>query len=302
MSWCWLMLLLIPLGHAQTLTVPAGLDAYLPVPENNPLTEDKVALGKSLFFDKRLSLDESLSCATCHDPQMAFSDRNARSKGVGGRTGERRTPRIVNRVYGTSFFWDGRVARLEDQVLEPLLNPNEMGMTLDLLPVRVGLSVSRIRLALASYVRTILSGDSPYDRYLAGDRAALSEQQLAGLRLFRGKAGCTACHLGPNFTDEKFHNTGIGWPADEGRYRATKAAEDRGAFKTPTLRDCARTPPYMHDGSLKSLEDVIEFYAKGGNANPRLDPEIRELRLRPDEKQALAAFLEALNGKIRDGW
>jgi cytochrome c peroxidase len=129
----------------------------------------------------------------------------------------------------------------------------------------------------------------------------LTAQQRAGLRLFRGKAGCAVCHVGPNLTDERFHNTGVGWPADEGRFAETRRGPDRGAFKTPSLREAARTPPYMHDGSLKSLEEVIDFYDKGGKPNPCLDPEIHALNLEPTEKAALAAFLQALNGTVRDG-
>jgi cytochrome c peroxidase len=210
-------------------------------------------------------------------------------------------PRIVNRGYGKSFFWDGRAASLEEQVLQPIQNPKEMDLTLPEVKERTGLPVETVQQALATYVRTILSGDAPYDRYLAGDREALTPEQRAGLRLFRGKAGCTACHLGPNFTDERFHNTGVGWPRDEGRYAVTRAERDRGAFKTPSLREAARAAPYMHDGSLKTLEDVIDFYDQGGKPNPALDPEIRELKLTAEEKAALAAFLRALNGTVRDG-
>lgn len=271
---------------ADGLTIPAGLDAYLPVPDSNPLTREKVALGKKLFFDTRLSRDGSMSCATCHDPKLAFTDARPLGVGVEGRIGDRRVPRIVNRGYGKSFFWDGRAATLEDQVLQPVSNPKEMDLAREEIAGRTGLTAEAVSQALASYVRTILSGDSPYDRYLQGDRDALTVEQRAGLRLFRGRAGCTACHLGPNFTDERLHNTGIG---------------DRGRFKTPSLREAARTPPYMHDGSLKTIEEVIDFYDKGGKANPSLDPEMRELHLTAEEKGALAAFLRALNGVVRDG-
>lgn len=274
---------------ADGLTIPAGLDAYLPVPDANPLTREKVALGKKLFFDPKLSRDGSMSCATCHDPKLAFTDARPLGIGVGGQVGDRRVPRIVNRGYGKSFFWDGRVQTLEEQVLQPILNPKEMDLTRDEITKRTGLAAEVVSHSLASYVRTIFSGDSPYDRYLQGNRDALTAEQRAGLRLFRSKAGCTACHLGPNFTDERLHNTGAGWPAD------------RGAFKTPSLREVARTPPYMHNGSLKTIEEVIDFYDKGGKANPALDPEMRELDLTAEEKKALAAFLQTLNGTVRDG-
>lgn len=289
------------LAAAGKLVIPAGLDAYLPVPEQNPITPEKVELGKKLFFDVRLSRDNTVACATCHNPKMGFTDDRPVSVGVAGRTGDRRVPRIVNRGYGKSFFWDGRAATLEDQVVQPLQNPKEMDLPLAEVTFRTGLPLEQVQQALAGYVRTILSGDAPYDRYLGGDRDALTTEQRLGLRLFRGKAGCTSCHLGPNLTDERFHNTGIAWPRDEGRYTVTKNDRDRGAFKTPSLREAARTPPYMHDGSLKTMEAVIDFYDQGGKPNPALDAEIRELRLSAEEKAALAAFLRALNGTVRDG-
>lgn len=293
----WLCVLLL----AQIVPSPPGLDAFLPVPESNPLTIEKIKLGRQLFFDKRLSRDRSMSCASCHDPKLGFGDSRKLAVGVGGRTGTRRAPRIVNRVYGSSFFWDGRATTLEFQVLQPISDPNEMDLDLAEAESRVGLDSAALRDALASYVRTILSGDAPYDRYLQGDRAALTGQQRLGLKLFTGKAGCASCHVGPNLTDERFHNTGIGLPADQGRFAVTKKPEDRGAFKTPSLREVALTPPFMHDGSLATLEDVIEYYDKGGTRNENLDADVRELHLSADERLALAAFLRALSGTVREG-
>jgi cytochrome c peroxidase len=290
------------------LTPPAGLDSFMPAPEFNPLTLDKVALGQELFFDKRLSRDQSLACASCHDPEHGFTDARPLAVGVFGRRGARRVPSLLNRGYGASFFWDGRVATLEEQVLQPIENPLEMDLPLEEAVARVrpkANTVEELSHALASYVRTILSGDSPYDRYVAGDRSALSPAELEGLRLFRGKANCVACHLGPNLTDEQFHNTGIGFRdgafADPGRFAVTRNPRDQGAFKTPTLRGVAARPPYMHDGSLATLEDVIEHYDRGGIANPNLDEDIRPLHLTAAEKRALAAFLGALTGPIRHG-
>ena len=299
MTWTVVMLV-VALGAAE-LPIPVGLDAYMPLPEENPLTREKVELGRKLFFDARLSRDQTVSCATCHDPKLAFADSLKVARGIGGRVGERRVPRLINRGYGTSFFWDGRATTLEQQVLQPVLNPKEMDMKVEDAAARVGLDVPTLQKALASYVRTILSGNSPYDRYLAGDREALTEQQRLGLQLFRGKGGCTSCHLGPNLTDERFHNTGIGKPDEAGRFAVTGKPQDRGAFKTPSLREAARIPPYMHDGTLSTLKEVIDYYDKGGNRNPQLDPEIRELRLTPEEKSALLAFFQALNGTVRDG-
>lgn len=296
----WVLLIPLALFAADRLKVPPGLDAYVPIPGSNPLTRDKVQLGKKLFSDPRLSRNYSLSCATCHNPALAFTDARPVSLGVANRAGERRVPRLVNRGYGKAFFWDGRAATLEEQVTQPIENPNEMDLSLPEAVARTGLTVETMRQALSSYVRTILSGGSPYDRYLQGDRDALTPHQRLGLRLFRTKAGCTSCHLGPNFTDESFHNTGIGWPRDAGRFSVTKQERDRGAFKTPSLREAARTPPYMHDGSLKTIEDVIDYYDKGGTPNPALDPEIRELHLTAEEKSALAAFLRSLIGTMQD--
>ena len=281
--------------------IPAGLDAYLPVPPANPLTRAKVELGKKLFAEKRLSADGSVSCQSCHDPQWAFGDKHPLAVGIGGKTGTRRAPRLVNRGYGKSFFWDGRAPSLEDQVVQPIANPAEMASSAREAAARVGLSEAALRDALASYVRTILSGGSPFDRYMGGDAAALTPAAQAGLRLFTGKAGCAGCHVGPNFTDERFHNTGAGKSEDAGRAAVTGREQDRGAFKTPSLREAARTPPYMHDGSLATLEDAIDFYDKGGRANPQLDPEIRPLHLSAAEKAELAEFLRALNGTVRDG-
>lgn len=205
----------------------------------------------------------------------------------------------------TAFFWDGRAPTLERQVLEPILNPKELGLTVTELEHRTGLKVTEATAALASYVRTIRSGDSRFDRYAAGQTRALNVLEKAGLELFRGRGHCGACHVGPNFTDERFHNSGVAWRdgrlIDDGRFAVSGNERDRGAFKTPTLRDIALTAPYMHDGSLTTLEDVLEFYSKGGRQNPYLDVEIRPLSLSREEKRALIAFLQTLTGRIREG-
>jgi cytochrome c peroxidase len=290
----------------RVLPPPLGLDIYMPVPETNPLTREKVLLGRMLFFDKRLSRDGTLACVSCHDPQLAFSDGRAVARGINDATGARNAPTLVNRGYGRSFFLDGRAASLERQAIEPILNPIELGLTEQEMERRTGLKATEVTAALASYVRTIRSGGSRFDRYAAGRRNALSNLEKAGLALFRGKGDCTACHIGPNFTDEQFHNTGVAWRdnrlTDEGRFVISGNPRDHGAFKTPTLREIARTAPYMHDGSLATLGAVVDFYSDGGRPNPYLDPEIRPRKFTPEEKQALVAFLQSLNGKVFEGW
>jgi len=302
------------------LTIPLGLDLYMPVPEDNSLTVEKIELGRRLFNDRRLSRDGSIACSSCHDPERAFADGRAAPVGVFGRQGRRSAPALINRGYGRAFFWDARSSSLEDQVLKPIQDPNEMDLTLDEASSRVAMERATISQALASYVRSILSGNTPYDRFINGDRTALSAQQQAGLQMFRGKGNCTACHVGPNLSDEKLHNTGVAWRpsatsggagqagsgqtgmfADPGRFGITGKEEDLGAFKTPTLREVARTAPYMHDGSLPTLEAVVDFYDDGGRPNLNSDPEIHPLHLAVEEKQALVLFLQSLSGTIREG-
>lgn len=282
---------------ALALIIPLGLDLYMPIPEANPTTVEKVELGRRLFNDRRLSRDGTIACASCHDPARAFSKSDPIAIGVFGRHGRRNAPAIVNRGYGRLFFWDGRAPTLEAQVVTPIQDPNEMDLTLDEASMRLGVNQHAISDALASYVRSILSGDAPYDRFVNGDRTALSSEQQAGLEVFRGKGNCTACHVGPTFSDERLHNTGVAWR--DGHLMDTGAGH--GDFKTPTLREVAHTSPYMHDGSLPTLEAVVDYYSDGARANPWLDPEIRPLKLTAREKLALVAFLQSLSGTITDG-
>ena len=299
---------------------PLGLDLYRPEPADNPTVPATVTLGRRLFRERLLSRDRSLACVDCHRPDRAFTDGRAKAVGVFGRRGPRSVPTIVNRAWGESFFWDGRIATLEEQVLQPILAELEMDLTIDEAVDRLGgmgqyaeafretfgrdVNDDDLARALAAYVRTIQSGSSPFDRYVWGEPTALSPEAQAGLRLFRGRANCSTCHVGPNFTDEEFHNTGVFWggqPYDAGRVVVSGVLEDTGKFKTPTLREVARTAPYMHDGSIATLEEVVDFYDRGGNANPFRDRELRPLSLTAEEKGALLAFLESLSGEIREG-
>ena len=299
------LIVLLFASHEGTRSLPLGLDLYRPIPETNPLTREKVALGRRLFFDKRLSRDGTVACATCHKPEHAFTDGRTVAVGIGGRNGTRNVPTLINRVYGKSFFLDGRAATLEEQVVEPILNPREMNMTLAEVRIRTGLAPQEVTRALASYVRTIVSGNSRYDRYIAGETKALSEEAIRGLEVFSGKGRCSVCHSGPNLTDDSFHNTGVAWRnavlLDPGRFGVSGRDEDRGAFKVPTLREVAKTGPYMHDGSLATLEDVVSYYDRGGNPNRGLDEELRPLHLTAEEQRALVSFLKSLSGTIREG-
>jgi cytochrome c peroxidase len=287
----------VHLAAAVVLAIPLGLDLYMPVPDSNPLDAETIRRGRELFRDRRLSRDRSLSCASCHRPDRGFSDGRPVAVGIAGRTGRRNVPALINRGYGRAFFWDGRTTTLEDTVLRPIAAHNELDLSIDEAAVRVGMTRDDMALALASYVRSILSGDSRFDRFVNGDRRALNAQQQRGLQVFRGKGNCTACHVGPNFTDERLHNTGVAWRTG----RLTDDGGGLGAFRTPTLRESARTAPYMHDGSLRRLEDVVDFYERGGHPNPHLDEEIRPIRFTADEKRDLVAFLRTLSGRVQEG-
>lgn len=289
---------------------PLGLRP-VKVPKDNPQTPEKIALGKQLYFDKRLSKDNTVSCASCHDPKLGFSNGERFATGVGGAKGGRSAPSVINSAYYRQQFWDGRAASLEEQALGPIANPIEMALPVEdaveklnkIAGYRAGfqkvfgtdVTADGIARAIAAYERTVLSGNAPYDKFKAGDKSALSKEAQLGMKLFFGKANCSACHGGSNFSDSGYHNIGIGMDAKEpdvGRVAISKLGGDTGAFKTPTLREIARTAPYMHDGSLATLEDVVDHYDKGGIPNEYLDEELFELRLTPIEKAALVTFLK----------
>ena len=291
-----------PRGQRGPGNPPIG---FAPGPPTNPVTPEKVALGRKLFFDKKLSADQSMACATCHDPERGFADSRKLAVGVKHAEGSRNSPALINVGFSRSLFWDGRTPTLERQVLEPFLNPRELGLTEAELEQRTGLRESEVAEALASYIRTIRSTESRFDSFNAGQNDALNDVEKAGFDIFRGKGLCAGCHGGRNLTDDQFHNTGVAWRdgrfADEGRFAVTRNPQDHGAFKTPTLREIARTGPYMHDGSAATLEEVVDFYSQGGRTNPYLDPRVRSQRFSPGEKMALVAFLKTLSGRVIEG-
>jgi cytochrome c peroxidase len=287
------------------------------VPPDNPQTDAKVALGSQLFFDPRLSADNTISCATCHEPEKAWANHNPVDAGIAGRTGHRNSGTILDAAYMEFQFWDGRATTLEQQALGPIHNPVEMGETLPNVVRKLNaiegyraqfqavfqsdVTVEGIARAIAAFERTVLSGPSPYDRYVAGDRTAMPASAIRGLRVFNGKAQCRTCHKGPMLSDQSFHNIGVGMDRpnpDIGREAVTKDPKDRGRFKTPSLRNVALTWPYLHDGSARTLADVVAFYDRGGLPNPTLDIFIGPLGLSEAEREDLVAFMEALTGTL----
>ena len=315
-----------PVGAPITIQPPLGLPP-VPIPADNPPTAETIALGRRLYYDTQLSADDTVACANCHNPALAFTDGRPVSLGVAGKTGTRNAPTVLNAAYNTSQFWDGRAKSLEDQAGGPIQNPLEMNQPHEAMVAKIGklaeykaafdnafghgpITVDKVEKAIASFERTLLSGNSPFDRYeYGGDKTAMSESAIRGLAIFRDKqkGNCVVCHTIEDhyalFTDGKFHNIGEGLDPngelkDLGRYEVTKVDADRGAFRTPTLRDIAKTGPYMHDGHVKTLKDVVDFYVGGGTSNPYLDKEIKELKLNGTERADLVAFLEALSGDM----
>ncbi len=297
---------------------PLGLPP-IPFPVDNPYSREKAELGRLLFFDPRLSANGRISCASCHKAEYAFADKEKFSAGVGGELGTRNAPSLINRAYGLSQFWDGRAQTLEEQADGPINNATEMGAdpqhvveVLSRIPGYAPLfraafgdaaiRYERVLQAISTFERTIVSGNSPWDRYQAGDANALSAEAKAGANIFFGKGRCAECHSGFNFTNEQYTNIGVGVdraPLDEGRSAVTHDIRDFGKFKVPTLREAARTAPYMHDGRVKALENLTAFYNNAALRNTNRDPRIRALFLQKDELAQLQAFLEALNG---EGW
>ena len=338
------------------VVLPVGLALganNISIPADNPITRAKIELGRQLFFDTRLSSDNTVSCASCHHPEDGYGRNTTFGVGVGGQKGGRNSPIAFNRILSSVQFWDGRAATLEDQAKGPIANPIEMANTHDaavktlkgiegyrlqfesIFPGK-GITIDTVAQAIATFERVLVTGPSPADYYepyanfvknyrdelkdldafkkddldsynqywslkRASDANPITASAIRGRELFFGKANCTACHAGANFTDEKYHNIGIGMDKpkpDLGRYDQTKVDKDRGAFKTPTVRNISQTGPYMHDGSLKTLEEVVEWYDKGGHPNPYLSDKMKKLNLTAQEKEDLVSYMKALQGDL----
>lgn len=303
----------------STPSIAADLSFYLrpsqvPAPADNPMTQESVELGKKLFFDPRLSGSNWISCGTCHNPALGWSDGLPKAIGHGQKVLGRATPTIVNTAYNPHQFWDGRANTLEEQALGPIAAAGEMNQNLDELVTELkgiegyqslfnvaypkdGISKTSIAKAIANFERTVVSTESRFDRWIKGDKNALTKAEQHGFEVFEGKGRCASCHTGFNFTDNQFHNIGIKGDKDPGRFAVTKDKGLTGAVKTPTLRDVALTSPYMHNGNYNTLEAVVDHYVRGGDADKNLSPLMAKLDLKQDEKSDLVAFLKALTGE-----
>ena len=295
----------------------APLPAYVPTPSTNLGYLQKVELGRKLYFDTRLSKNNSVSCAFCHNPGTGFADARQFSIGAFGTAGGRQAPTVYNTGFLPLQFWDGRAGSLEEQAVGPIHNPVEMAETHESVVPKIakipgyqkefqlvfggGANLQHIAEAIAAFERTIVSQNSAFDKYVMGNQQAMDEDAVRGMALFKGKARCVLCHNGPNFTDNQFHNLGVPQVGllkeDLGRFMVSRLERDKGAFKTPTLRSIVETAPYMHDGVFRTLEEVVDFKDAGGGPNPYLSPLLKPLNLTGNEKADLIAFLKALTGE-----
>jgi cytochrome c peroxidase len=288
----------------------------VPAPHDNQLTPERIELGKMLFFDPRLSGGGRISCATCHNPSLGWSDGLRVARGEDMHALKRATPSLVNVGFNQFQMWDGRFHSLEDQVWTPMLASAEMHGLQDEILTKLaaspgyvaafakayageGITRESVSKAIASFERSIVSRDAPFDRWMAGDDSAVSDSAKRGFAIFNGKGNCNACHQGGNFTDQGFHNIGLRDDGDPGRYAITPIRISRGAFKTPTLRDVAASGPYMHNGAYRTLAEVIDHYDRGGDDRENLDPNIKPLALTAQEKKDLLEFLRTLTAPSR---
>jgi cytochrome c peroxidase len=286
----------------------------VPEPADNKTSPARVQLGKMLFFDPRLSGSNWISCATCHNPALGWSDGLPTALGNGMKALPRSTPSIVNAAFDPLLMWDGRFHSLEEQAMGPMQAPGEMNGSMDDILAKLksipgyvqafdraypdeGITKTTVAKAVASFERTIISRRSPFDAWVDGNKSAISASAKRGFDLFVGKANCAACHSGPNFTDDGFHNIGIKENSDDGRYTQVRIKVNKGAFKTPTLRDVALISPYMHNGEYRTLEEVIDHYDRGGDDKTNLDPNIKPLGLTEQGKKDLVEFLRTLSGQ-----
>jgi cytochrome c peroxidase len=291
----------------------------VPMPKENLSTPARVELGKSLFFDPRMSGNGAMSCASCHNPSLGWSDGLKTAVGWGGQVLGRATPTVLNTAYNTQFMWDGRKKSLEDQALGPMKTPQEMNTDFAAALARLrsvpsyvtmfekayqgeGISEETIAKSIAAFERTVVVNDSPFDRWLAGDKKAMTLSQWRGYKVFNdaNKGNCAVCHSAPNFTDNGFHNVGLvagAGETDVGRFAIRKVASMKGAFKTPSLRDIELTAPYFHDGAAATLRDVVDHYVHGGVDQSNLSPNMKPLNLNEQEKQDLVSFMQALSGR-----
>ncbi|MDH5326398.1 MAG: c-type cytochrome [Gammaproteobacteria bacterium] len=313
---------LVIVGFVATMAQPAAemdtkekfLRPDLKVPVDNKLNAERINLGKMLFFDPRLSGSNWISCATCHNPALGWSDGLPKARGNKQKELARATPTLVNVAYNRMQMWDGRFRTLEQQALGPIESPDEMNQNLDELVTELkaikayeqlffeaypgqGITKNTIAKALSSFQRTIVATKAPFDRWVVGDEDAISQEAKSGFALFTGKANCAKCHMGFNFVDDGFHNIGLKSNQDEGRFGVRPVKISMGAFKTPTLRDIAKTAPYMHNGIYNTLEEVVDHYDRGGDAKGNLSPNIEPLNLSDKEKADLVAFLKTLSGE-----
>lgn len=305
----------LPAASAQELS-QAQRTAYrrpdtIPFPKDNPYTPEKAALGKMLFFDTRLSRDKNLSCASCHNPSFGWEVPFATAIGAGGKPLGRHAPTALNQAWSKNLFWDGRAPTLEAQAKGPIEAPVEMDLPMATAVSRLkevqgyavafskafpkeGLTQETILKAIATFERTIVTGDTPFDRWVRGETKAMSAEAQRGFGMFTGKGNCAACHTGWNFTDDKFHDIGLP-TADKGRMGITNAAADQHAFKTPGLREIAARAPYMHHGQVATIEGVIAHYITGGEKRPTLSKDMKPIPMSPQEIQDLAAFMRSLS-------
>ena len=297
-------------GQTQDLNATV----LVPAPSDNPQNAEKIALGRKLFFDKRLSLDGSISCASCHDPQKAFSDQRSKSIGINGQLSERNAPSILNAAFLKTAMFDAHLATLELQAIVPIQEPVEMGHNMKILIKQLrqipeyqaaaqaifgrDFDAWVLTRSLAAFERSLLSMNAPFDQYMAGNKKAMNKEQLAGWRIFSDELYCTKCHPAPYFTTYEAANNGLyasyEGKTDQGRFRIHHDSSDIGKFKIPSLRNLPLTYPYMHDGSINSMEAALEHYQKGGAGHPLQDPRILSFELSTKEKAQLLAFFNAL--------